>query len=160
MQFILFHKCAGYLSLIKVRNNKDFVLLFFILNNLVNEKPVNIKCVDVSTLGVAWQTMFTATCTAWQAYMSTPAELTYEYRVGYRHDNNTQIFYWGSTPVSLPVSFPQGNTSDSYLASVYAYITDSLLDQTINVVDIKVCICNLRLTGPDVIGSGCQSMHM
>ena len=83
-------------------------------------------------------TMFTTTCSAWQAYMGTPAELTYEYRVGYRHANNTQIFYSGATPVSLPVPFPQGNTSDSYWGSVYAYVTDSIQDQTLYVVDVKV----------------------
>ena len=70
--------------------------------------------------------------------MGTPAELRYEYRVGYRNANNTAIFYSEASPTSGSVPFPAENPSDSYMGSVYAIITDSIQDYTVYITDVQV----------------------
>ena len=80
------------------------------------------------------------TCSGWQSGTGATSDLTYQYSIGYRNTLNTQTFYSGTLAVSPPVTFPVGNSSDSYMSDVHVLVTDSLQDSALYVIEVQVSI--------------------
>lgn len=102
---------------------------------------------DFLVLGYATQTLYTISCAGWTASQAIPMNnLSYEYYIGYKGvPTSTQLIYFGVNTSSGPIYLPLGDHSDSYWASVYAYVLDALLDATLYTANMDIQVHHIHL---------------